>query len=422
MAIISKRFSAAFAGATGNMLEWFDFAIYGYFATALGKVFFPASDPTLQTIASFGIFAIGYLARPIGSLILGPVGDLLGRRKMMTWSIMIMGVASFMVALLPSYAQVGAIAAYALLFLRMTQGFSIGGEYTGSMVYAAEASPQGKEGLMSGIAHAGALLGFFLGSLTAALTAFLFGESAVNDWAWRLPFLLGALVAIAGWKLRAHMPETLETAIEHKLSLKELFALIAMRLKEVAHGWRVLVQIAALISFSNVLSYVQFVYFVDYAAKHGGSMQSANTVATVIQFVGIPLVVLGGWLADKMGRIKITWYATWAGAILCVPAILASQFGGVTGLAIGQALIVAPVMLLFGAQGILISRLVKPEQRCSVFAIGYSLAVAVFAGTAPMVTAWLLEINAWTWGPAAYCFIYAIPAIYALHSLRNENQ
>ncbi len=422
MAIISKRYSAAFAGATGNMLEWFDFAIYGYFATALGKVFFPASDPTLQTIASFGIFAIGYLARPIGSLILGPVGDLLGRRKMMTWSIMIMGVASFMVALLPSYAQVGAIAAYALLFLRMTQGFSIGGEYTGSMVYAAEASPQGKEGLMSGIAHAGALLGFFLGSLTAALTAFVFGESAVNDWAWRLPFLLGALVAIAGWKLRAHMPETLETAIEHKLSFKELFALIAMRLKEVAHGWRVLVQIAALISFSNVMFYVQFVYFVDYAAKHGGSMQSANTVATAIQFVGIPLVVLGGWLADKMGRIKITWYATWAGAILCVPAILASQFGGVTGLAIGQALIVAPVMLLFGAQGILISRLVKPEQRCSVFAIGYSLAVAVFAGTAPMVTAWLLEINTWTWGPAAYCFIYAIPAIYALHSLRNENQ
>ncbi len=422
MAIIPKRYSAAFAGATGNMLEWFDFAIYGYFATALGKVFFPASDPTLQTVASFGIFAIGYLARPIGSLILGPVGDLLGRRKMMIWSIMIMGVASFMVALLPSYAQVGAIAAYALLFLRMTQGFSIGGEYTGSMVYAAEASPQGKEGLMSGIAHAGALLGFFLGSLTAALTAFVFGESAVNDWAWRLPFLLGALVAIAGWKLRAHMPETLETAIEHKIGFKELFALISSRLKEVAHGWRVLVQIAALISFSNVLFYVQFVYFVDYAAKHGGSMQSANTVATAIQFVGIPLVVLGGWLADKIGRIKITWYATWAGAILCIPTILASQLGGVVGLAIGQSLIVAPVMMLFGAQGILISRLVKPEQRCSVFAIGYSLAVAIFAGTAPMVTAWLLEINAWTWGPAAYCFIYAIPAIYALRSLRNENQ
>lgn len=422
MAIIPKRYSAAVAGATGNMLEWFDFAIYGYFATALGKVFFPASDPTLQTVASFGIFAIGYLARPIGSLILGPVGDLLGRRKMMIWSIMIMGVASFMVALLPSYAHVGAIAAYALLFLRMTQGFSIGGEYTGSMVYAAEASPQGKEGLMSGIAHAGALLGFFLGSLTAALTAFVFGESAVNDWAWRLPFLLGALVAIAGWKLRAHMPETLETAIEHKISSKELFALIAMRLKEVALGWRTLVQIAALISFSNVLFYVQFVYFVDYAAKHGGSMQSANTVATAIQFIGIPLVVLGGWLADKIGRVKITWYATWAGAIFCIPAILASQLGGVIGLAIGQALIVAPVMLLFGAQGILISRLVKPEQRCSVFAIGYSLAVAIFAGTAPMVTAWLLEINAWTWGPAAYCFIYAIPAIYALHSLRNEDQ
>jgi MHS family proline/betaine transporter-like MFS transporter len=197
---------------------------------------------------------------------------------MMTTSIIIMGLASFLVALLPSYAQVGAIAAYALMLLRMTQGFSVGGEYTGSMVYATEASPSGKEGLMSGIAHAGALLGFFLGSLVAALTAYIFGEDNVSDWAWRLPFLLGALVAVAGWRLRAHMPETFEDAIEHKISSKELSSLILSRLKDVIKNWRTLTQIAAIISFSNVLFYVEFVYFVDYAAKHGGSMQSANTI------------------------------------------------------------------------------------------------------------------------------------------------
>lgn len=420
MTLIPKRYSAAVAGALGNMLEWFDFAIYGYFASALGKVFFPADDPVLQTIASLGIFAIGYLARPMGSLILGPIGDSLGRRKMMTWSIIIMGIASFLVALLPSYAQIGALAAYALLVLRMAQGFSIGGEYTGSMVYAAEASPQGREGLMSGIAHAGALLGFFLGSLTAALTAFVFGEDQVNEWAWRLPFLLGAFVAIAGWRLRAHMPETLEVAMTHRISFKELRGIIFTRLKEVGKAWRVLVQIAALISFSNVLFYVVFVYFVDYAAKHGGSMQSANTVATIIQLIGIPLVVLGGWLADCIGRVTITRYATWAGGILVIPAILSAQLGGITGLAIGQLLAVAPVMILFGAQGVLISRLVSPEQRCSVFAIGYSLAVALFAGTAPMVTAWLLEVQLWAWGPALYCFAYVIPAIVALRSLSDD--
>jgi MHS family proline/betaine transporter-like MFS transporter len=418
--MIPKRYSAALAGALGNTLEWFDFAVYGYFATALGKVFFPSSDPTLQTIASFGVFAIGYLARPIGSLVLGPVGDLLGRRKMMTTSIIIMGLASFLVALLPSYAQVGAIAAYALMLLRMTQGFSVGGEYTGSMVYATEASPSGKEGLMSGIAHAGALLGFFLGSLVAALTAYIFGEDNVSDWAWRLPFLLGALVAVAGWRLRAHMPETFEDAIEHKISSKELSSLILSRLKDVIKNWRTLTQIAAIISFSNVLFYVEFVYFVDYAAKHGGSMQSANTVATVVQLFGIPLVVIGGWLADKIGRVKITRYATWLGAVLSIPCVLASQLGGLTGLAIGQFLIAIPVMILFGAQGVLISKMVQPEQRCSVFAIGYSLAVAIFAGTSPMVTSWLLEVNEWTWGPAAYCFIYAIPAIYALRHLKDE--
>jgi MHS family proline/betaine transporter-like MFS transporter len=413
--MIPKRYSAALAGALGNTLEWFDFAVYGYFATSLGKVFFPSDDPGFQTVASFGIFAIGYLARPIGSLVLGPIGDLLGRKKMMTSSIIIMGLASFLVALLPTYAQVGAIAAYALMLLRMTQGFSVGGEYTGSMVYATEASPTGKEGLMSGIAHAGALLGFFLGSLVAALTAYFFGEENVNDWAWRMPFLLGAFVAIAGWRLRTHMPETFENAIEHKISSAEL-----SRLKEVIKNWRTLGRIAAIISFSNVLFYVEFVYFVDYVAKHDGSMQSANTVATAVQLIGIPLVVLGGWLADKVGRVKITQYATWAGAILTIPCVLTSQVGGLTGLAIGQFLIAIPVMLLFGAQGVLISKMVQPEQRCSVFAIGYSLAVAIFAGTSPMVTSWLLEVNQLAWGPAAYCFIYAIPAIYALRTMKDD--
>lgn len=418
--MIPKRYSAALAGALGNTLEWFDFAVYGYFATSLGKVFFPSDDPGFQTVASFGIFAIGYLARPIGSLVLGPIGDLLGRKKMMTSSIIIMGLASFLVALLPTYAQVGAIAAYALMLLRMTQGFSVGGEYTGSMVYATEASPTGKEGLMSGIAHAGALLGFFLGSLVAALTAYFFGEENVNDWAWRLPFLLGAFVAIAGWRLRTHMPETFENAIEHKISSAELSALIVSRLNDVIKNWRTLGKIAAIISFSNVLFYVEFVYFVDYVAKHDGSMQSANTVATVVQLIGIPLVVLGGWLADKIGRVKITQYATWLGAILTIPCVLASQLGGLTGLAIGQLLIAVPVMLLFGAQGVLISKMVQPEQRCSVFAIGYSLAVAIFAGTSPMVTSWLLEVNQLAWGPAAYCFIYAIPAIYALRTMKDD--
>jgi MHS family proline/betaine transporter-like MFS transporter len=231
---------------------------------------------------------------------------------------------------------------------------------------------------------------------------------------------LGAFVAIAGWRLRAHMPETFEDAIEHKIQSRELIKLILQRLNEVIKNWRILLQIASIISFSNVLFYVEFVYFVDYVAKHGGSMQSANTVATAVQLIGIPIVVLGGWLADKVGRVKITKYATWCGAILTIPCVLASQLGGVTGLAVGQLLIAIPVMLLFGAQGVLISKMVQPEQRCSVFAIGYSLAVAIFAGTSPMVTSWLLEVNKWTWGPAAYCFIYAIPAMYALHTMKDD--
>ena len=272
---------------------------------------------------------------------------------------------------------------------------------------------------MSGIAHAGAMLGYFTGSLIAALMGFFFTEEAIDTWAWRLPFLLGALVAIAGWRLRLHMPETLETAIAQRINFQEILRVISQRLQATIKAWRMLVQIAALVSFSNVMFYVHFVYFVDYVAKHGGSMQSANTVATVVQLFGVPLIVLGGCLADKIGRIQITTYATWAGALLVIPCVLAAQMGGITGLAISQALIITPIMLLFGAQGVLISRLVKPEERCSVFAIGYSLSVALFAGTAPLMMSWLLEVQGWAWAPAAYCFFFSLPAIVVLRRLRG---
>lgn len=419
--MISKRYSAAIAGALGNTLEWFDFAVYGYFATSLGKVFFVDSDPVLQSVASFGVFAIGYLARPIGSLILGPIGDLWGRKKMMTLSIVIMGLASFLIALLPVYAQVGAIAAYMLMFLRLVQGFSVGGEYTGSMVYAAEASPANKAGLMSGIAHAGAVFGFFLGSLFAAVMAYFFSQDAIESWAWRIPFFLGAVVAILGWYLRLHMPETLEIVIEHRVSLKEVRQVIFDRLCSITKNWRVLLKIAALVSFSNVLFYVHFVYFVDYVAKQTNSMQDTNIVATIVQLFGVPFIVLGGWLGDRIGRVLVTRYATWGGAVLVIPCVLLSQGGGLVGLALAQVAIVIPIMLLFGAQGVLISGLVKPSERCSLFAIGYSLSVGLFAGTAPLIVSWFLEVKSWVWAPAIYCFIYALPAIYILHKMRDES-
>ena len=286
-----QRRAATLAALLGNALEWFDFAVYGYLATPLGHAFFPAEDPGLQAMAAFGVFAVGYLMRPVGSLVLGPIGDLLGRRNMLSLSIVLMGAASLLIAILPTHAQWGAGAGLALLALRMVQGFSVGGEFTGSMTYATEAARPGQQGLLASLATAGGLVGFSLGSLTVALLARSLGNAAMDAWGWRLPFALVTPIAL-------------------------------------------------------------------------------------------PVV----------------------------------QLAGPSGLAVGQLLGVLPVMMAMGGQGVLAVEWVSVRQRCTVFSIAYSLAMALFAGTAPVVCSWLLEEQGWQWGPALYCCLFALPAWWALKS------
>ena len=148
-----QRRTAALAALLGNALEWYDFAVYGYLASALGAAFFPAEVPALQTMASFGVFAVGYLMRPVGSLVLGPLGDLLGRRLMLSLSIVIMGLSSLAIGLLPTHAQIGISAGVLLVLMRMLQGFSVGGEFTGSITYATEAAASGHAGFQGTVPH-----------------------------------------------------------------------------------------------------------------------------------------------------------------------------------------------------------------------------------------------------------------------------
>src|SRR5215475_10256977 len=167
------------AGVIGNVLEWYDFAIYGYFAAAIGRQFFPHEDPVAQLLSAFGVLAIGYLVRPAGGALVGHIGDRFGRRAALTVSVVGMAVPTVLIGLLPGYATLGLFAPIALTLLRMLQGLSVGGEYTSSIVFLVEQAPEGRRGLM--------------GALAA--------------WGWRLPFLLGLLVGIAGYVLRRHVIE-----------------------------------------------------------------------------------------------------------------------------------------------------------------------------------------------------------------------
>lgn len=416
-----RRF-AALAALLGNALEWYDFAVYGYLASALGQAFFPAEVPALQTLASFGVFAVGYLMRPVGSLLLGPLGDLLGRRLMLSVSIVIMGLSSLAIGLLPTHAQIGMAAGTLLVLLRMLQGFSVGGEFTGSITYASEAASRGHAGLLSSLATAGGLVGFSFGSLTAALIGWVLGQQAMEAWGWRLPFLLGALVAVLGLWMRRAMPETLPDANGDPgpSSLEDLASAVLCRLRQVLQQWRLVLQVMGLVSFANVVFYLAFVFLVDHTCMRLGNSAAANTVATVMQTLGLPLVVLGGHLADRHGLVRVNRWGNVALLLVMPAGLLIGQQGSVPALVLALGLLLLPLMATMGAQGVLGVALVPLRQRCAVFSIGYSLAMALFGGTAPLMATWLLERQHWPWGTPLYALLYGLFALWALHTSQRQ--
>src|SRR6188474_479478 len=198
----------ALAGLIGNVLEWFDFAVYGYFASNIGHQFFPKSDPAVQTFLTFATFALGFFARPIGSLVLGRVGDRIGRRALLTLSIALMGGATLILGLLPTYDQIGLAAPALLMLMRVIQGFSLGGEFTGSMIYTTEGSSPLMRGLVSSSTAAGTTMGFILGSGTAYFINHSMTPADVDAWGWRIPFIGSILFLVVGYLLRRGIHET----------------------------------------------------------------------------------------------------------------------------------------------------------------------------------------------------------------------
>jgi MHS family proline/betaine transporter-like MFS transporter len=193
------------AGFIGNVLEWYDFALYGYLAGVIAPVFFPADAPTTGLIATYGIFAAGFVMRPLGAAVFGWFGDRYGRARTMQISVVFMAGPTLLLGLLPSYAQAGALAPALLVLVRLLQGLSVGGEFSSSATYLVETAPEGKRGLTGSWANIGSMCGSLLGVGVAALVSNVFDAAALAAWAWRLPFLGGAILGTAAIWIRRNL-------------------------------------------------------------------------------------------------------------------------------------------------------------------------------------------------------------------------
>lgn len=205
---MNKRKTVIIAGIIGNIMEWYDFALYGYMAAIISLLFFPNQTKFLSLLSTYGIFAVGFVMRPIGAAVFGWLGDTIGRSRTMLISVIVMMIPTFALGLLPTYSNVGIWAPILLIIMRLVQGFSVGGEFSSSVTYLVETSAPSKRGLSGSWSNLGSGMGMLLGSLVAASVTSILSADALNSWGWRLPFLLGGILGSASIILRKNLPDS----------------------------------------------------------------------------------------------------------------------------------------------------------------------------------------------------------------------
>ncbi len=401
------------AGTIGNLLEWYDFAIYGYFAATIGRVFFPAESPVAQVLAAFGIFALGYLMRPLGGMVVGHIGDRYGRRAALTFSIAAMAVPTFLVGLLPGYQTLGMAAPILLTLLRMVQGLSVGGEATTSMVFLVEQAPPGRRGLVGSFCSLAATGGFLLGSAIGATFAAVLPPDALAAWGWRIPFLLGLVLGIVGWWIRKVLVEETPPQSGHGSPLMETLR----------HHGRAVMRVAGITIFNAVGFYLMFLYVVTWLQNVDGIPPArALEINTASMFFLLPVMLLSGWLSDRLGRRPLMLAAMILGFVAAAPCLWLMHHPNPALILLGQLALVVPAGMGLGIIPSILTEAVAGRVRCTAVSLGYNIAFGVIGGLTPLTAAWLVARTDVDLSPAWLFMAAAAISIATLLTFRETSR
>jgi MHS family proline/betaine transporter-like MFS transporter len=381
------------AGVAGNILEWYDFALFGFFAQQIGAHFFPASDPTASLLAAFGTFAAGFLMRPIGGALFGWVGDRFGRKQALIWSVMAMAFPSFFIGVLPDVASIGLAAPILLLFFRLLQGLAVGGEYMASAVFLVEGAEPGRRGWMGSWGPVGATAGTLLGSAAGAIVNATMSPDAVMAYGWRIPFILGLGVGLGGLIIRRHFVERVPHQPPAKSPLDEAFR----------YHWRTMLHLVSLVAGITVGFYTTFVYAPIWLEQVGRvparTALEINSLAMALSLLVLPVA---GLASDRLGRRPAFLMASGVLAVLAYPLMALMSRGETAGILVGQVSLALIVASPGGMMPATMAELAPWRVRCTVMSVAYNLGVALLGGCTPLVATWLLASTGWALAPAAY--------------------
>jgi len=396
------------AGTVGNVLEWYDFAVYGFFAHEIGRVFFPSKDPVTSLIAAFGAFAAGFLMRPFGALVFGHIADSRGRRAAMTLSVLCMAFPTFIIGILPGYNAIGPAAAVVLVLMRMLQGMSVGGEFSTSLLYLVEHAPKGRKAFAGSWGAAGATGGTLAGSAVGALINRLLSPEQVAVWGWRVPMLLGLAVGLGGLVIRKHLPEESEKTDPAQAPP----VVTAFR-----DHWREMLRVAGVMLMGSVGFYLIFVYLTTYLSQTVkvplSQALEINTVSMIVLMILIPFY---GHMADRFKPERIVATSAAACLIFAVPLFWllhhANPWLDLLG-QLGFVMIIAPYQ---GSYPALVVKMLPRTARCTVLSVGFNLCVGLVGGTTPMVASYLIAKTHNDLAPAWFLVLAAAITLLTLFS------
>ncbi|BCA53822.1 MFS transporter [Nitrospira sp. KM1] len=396
------------AGMIGNVMEWYDFALFGYFAPVIARLFFPSDNHLVSLINTFGVFAAGFLMRPVGAAIFGHIGDTAGRKRSLTLSVMLMAIPTFLMGLLPTYAQIGVLAPIALTLLRMLQGISVGGEYTGSMTLLIESASPARRGFIGSWVPFSTCIGILLGSGIGALLTADMAPEALYSWGWRLPFLLGIVVGVCGLYLRRGLSESKDFQ-----GIQEAGEVAASPVQEVMADHRSEIITAICLNWLNGAAfYTVFVYLITYLASilkfPLGSALIINTISMAFLAVLLPVV---GALSDRVGRKPIMVVGAASMVLFAYPLFQLLSHHTFEYVLFGQLAFAFLIAVYFGPLPATVVDLFPPRRRCSGLSISYNFALAVFGGTAPLIATFLIKETGNPLSPSFYLIISALVSL-----------
>jgi MFS transporter, MHS family, proline/betaine transporter len=390
---------AIWAASIGNLMEWYDFGVYAYLATLIAAKFFPSADPTASLLSAFAAYGVGFLARPVGGMVIGRLGDTQGRKAALVLTVFLMALGTIGIGLLPSYEKIGIWAPILLVGLRIVQGIAAGGEWGTSTAFIVEWSPPDRRGFFGSFQQVSTVGGSLLGSATAAVLISVLSSTTMLAWGWRVPFLLGALLLAIGVYLRQNVEETPTFKASRKAQPEESAlsgAALGMQAFEFTIFW-------------TVAYYILLAWMPSFTQRFAGLTPSealwSNTIGLIAMVIAIPLC---GALSDRIGRRPLLMASTVSVGLLAWPLFSVMAKGNGLGVVISIQILFGVLLALYAGPGpAAISEIFPTHLRSTWMSTGYTFAVAVFGGFAPFVSTWLI----WATGsPVSPTYLYLAPA------------